>query len=366
MRSQLHDLLSTITTLDEMTSAFRDEWRCRELLESLVWPQGRICPDCGFRISRRIMGRDMGKRARPGLYQCLNGDCRYQFTVTTRTPLHSTKLPLRLWLTGLWLILQSDKGISSVRLGEALGISQPAAWRMGHALRLLVAQQRPLEGIVEADDLHLGGSPRKSQSDQIAGPKRGRKGRSGSAKFPALAMVERPADLSPGSQAGGVRAAVVKTLSHAQAIRVMEHGIAPDAHLMTDSAALFNIATQSVAAHDTVLHSEHEYVRGIVHVNTAEGFNARVRRTIAGVFHHISPAHADLYFHEMGFRWSQRIVDRQVTRRTRKGREVARVLWKRVTPAMQLVEVFRNAVGRQMRRTKQGGIRIQSTIAVFG
>jgi hypothetical protein len=26
-----------------------------------------------------------------------------------------------------------------------------------------------------------------------------------------------------------------------------------------------------------------------------EGFNSRVRRTIAGVFHHISPQHADLY-----------------------------------------------------------------------
>jgi peptide methionine sulfoxide reductase MsrA len=36
--------------------------------------------------------------------------------------LHSTKLPLRTWLTGLWLILQSDKGISSVRLAEAIGV----------------------------------------------------------------------------------------------------------------------------------------------------------------------------------------------------------------------------------------------------
>ena len=41
---------------------------------------------------------------------------------------------------GLWLILQSDKGISSPRLAEALGVSQPTAWRMGHALRLLVAE----------------------------------------------------------------------------------------------------------------------------------------------------------------------------------------------------------------------------------
>ena len=47
--------------------------------------------------------------------------------MTTRTPLHGTKLPLRTWLTATWLILQSDKGISSVRLAEALGVSQPTA-----------------------------------------------------------------------------------------------------------------------------------------------------------------------------------------------------------------------------------------------
>tara|TARA_B100000378_G_C17814756_1_gene332156 strand:- start:143 stop:319 length:177 start_codon:yes stop_codon:yes gene_type:complete len=47
-----------------------------------------------------------------------------------------------------------------------------------------------------------------------------------------------------------------------------------------------------------------EYVRDQVHVNSVEGFNARVRRTIAGVLHHASPELAGLYFHEMGFRWS--------------------------------------------------------------
>ena len=40
----------------------------------------------------------------------------------------------------------------------------------------------------------------------------------------------------------------------------------------------------------------------IVLPNSAEAFNDRVRRTIAGVFHHISPRHADLYFNEVGFR----------------------------------------------------------------
>jgi hypothetical protein len=37
-----------------------------------------------------------------------------------------------------------------------------------------------------------------------------------------------------------------------------------------------------------------------------------------------------------------------------------------VPPALQLPQVFRAAVGREMRRTRIGGIAIKSPIAVFG
>jgi len=104
MVSEAHEALAKIATVGDMVAAFANEERCRRLLEAMVWPRGRVCPACGCRQSTALAGRDIGRRARPGLYQCANGECRFQFTVTTRTPLHSTKLPLRVWLTGLWLI----------------------------------------------------------------------------------------------------------------------------------------------------------------------------------------------------------------------------------------------------------------------
>lgn len=48
-----------------------------------------------------------------------------------------------------------------MRLAEATGVSQFTAWRMGHALRLLVTRKQPLGGTVETDEFYLGGSPRK-------------------------------------------------------------------------------------------------------------------------------------------------------------------------------------------------------------
>ena len=135
---------------------------------------------------------------------------------------------------------------------------------------------------------------------------------------------------------------------------------------MSDEAKAFVAIGTSFAEYDTVKHSSGQYVRENVHVNSTEGFNSRVRRTIAGVFHHISPHHADLYFHEIGFRWSQRIVTGSAVRTTRRGREIRQTLWSRVPPALQLLNVFRFATGRQMRRSPHGGITIKSAVAAFG
>lgn len=165
----LPDELQGIRTVRDMVTAFADEARCRSMLEAMVWPDGRKCPFCCSTRSGAIGGRG----ARPGLYQCSVPQCRKQFTVTTGTPQHSTKLPIRTWLTAMWLILQSDKGLSSPRLAEALGVSQPTAWRIGHAVRLILAQDRPLDGIVEADISYLGGLPRHHADDPRPG--RGRK-----------------------------------------------------------------------------------------------------------------------------------------------------------------------------------------------
>jgi hypothetical protein len=87
---------------------------------------------------------------------------------------------------------------------------------------------------------------------------------------------------------------------------------------MSDEWKSFVSIGQAFAAHDTVRHSDREYARGFVHANSVESFNDRVRRTIAGVFHHISRRHADLYFNEVGFRWSQRVKAGNAVRRTRK------------------------------------------------
>ncbi len=70
--------------------------------------------------------RGLPKRSRRGRQFNRHGcEKPFQFTVTTHAPLHSTKLPLGVWLKATWLMQQSDKGLSSIRLAETLGVSQP-------------------------------------------------------------------------------------------------------------------------------------------------------------------------------------------------------------------------------------------------
>lgn len=144
--------------IDQLRKRFSNEDTCRLFFESVLWKHGRSCPHCYNLKSYRLSG----KSARKGLYECSR--CKRQFTVTTKTPMHSTKLPLWTWLLAMYLILNSSKGISSVYLGKLVGISQKSAWKIGHAIREMMAPGSELvpalSGIVELDEKYIGGKPR--------------------------------------------------------------------------------------------------------------------------------------------------------------------------------------------------------------
>ena len=119
---------------------------------------------------------------------------------------------------------------------------------------------------------------------------------------------------------------MIEDLSESEADRVLTEAVDPKAHLMSDECKAFVSVGVAFAAHGTVRYKAREYARSPVHINSAEGFNDRIRRTVSGVFHHISPHLADLYFNETGFRWSQRVVTGLAPRRMRKGRQITKTL----------------------------------------
>ena len=106
-----------IRSITHLRRALPDERACRRQLEKLRWLDGRYCPHCGSTKSWPIRGES----TRNGLYECAG--CDLQFTVTTKTPLHSTKLPLRTWIEAMFMVLTSSKGIESVALARLTSAS---------------------------------------------------------------------------------------------------------------------------------------------------------------------------------------------------------------------------------------------------
>jgi len=157
-------MITELKSVRDIWKKMPSERHARIFLEAMIWPSGRHCPHCGSLSPTPIRGRS----ARSGLYQCSERECRLQFTVTTKTPMHATKLVLRIWIAAIFLVLNSSKGISSVVLARILGVNQKTAWKMGHAIRELTddreAVSARLNGVVEVDEAHVGGAdlPRNS------------------------------------------------------------------------------------------------------------------------------------------------------------------------------------------------------------
>jgi hypothetical protein len=83
--------------------------------------------------------------------------------VTTKTALHSTKLPLSTWLLSMYLIANSSKGIASTVLAKLIGTTQPTAWKVGHTIRKMMESSHSdmplLQGVIELDEAYVGGNP---------------------------------------------------------------------------------------------------------------------------------------------------------------------------------------------------------------
>ena len=175
----------SMSSLIQFLDRFPDQPACLAHLERLRWPEGRVCPKC-HAVDQSLT------LARSGYFHCQA--CRNQFTVLHGTPFEGTHLPLRTWFGALYLTSTSSKGISAMVLSRQLDIGYKTAWFLAHRIRNLMTQDQweVLKGIVEADEVYLGGQKRKK--NQVS--KRDKnddqpKGRGGTRKAMVVVAVER-------------------------------------------------------------------------------------------------------------------------------------------------------------------------------
>jgi transposase-like protein len=294
---------------------FQNVEKAREFLEAVRWPDGPVCPHCG---ELEKLHRLEGKASRPGLWQC--NSCLLQFSVTVGTVFERSKIPLNQWMQATFLLCGSKKGISAHQMHRILNVTYKTAWFMAHRIREAMkegAWPGPLGGsgqIVEVDETFIG-------------RKEGRKKRQGTAHKHAVAsLVER---------GGRVRSFHVPRVNAKTLRKVLVEQVDRDSTLMTDQAVYYKTTGKEFAGHQTVNHDKEEYVRGIAHTNTIEGFFSIFKRGMVGVYQHCGEQHLQRYLTEFDFRYSNRaalgVDDKARTNLALKGIEGRRLTYRRTS-----------------------------------
>ena len=264
--------------LIELVERFHGEDKCRARLEELRWPGGVGCPRCE---SKKI-----GLRENRHQYQCKS--CRYQFSVTAGTIFHDSHLSLWKWFAAVYLIVKSKKGISANQLKRTIGVTYKTAWYLSHRIRAALKEvdAQLLKGIVEADETFVGG--------EVRGMGRGYTGN----KAVVVGAIQRD---------GAIRLKVVTGRDRETLHGFVRENVSEETEaIYTDDWKAYQGIADEDTKHETVNHSEKEYVRSDVHTNSMESVWSLLQRAIIGSFHHVSTKHLDAYLDELEFRFNNR------------------------------------------------------------
>ncbi len=277
-------------SLLQVLDYFKEESTCIAYLANSRWGETPCCPHCG----------NVGAYKTNRGYKCKAKECGKKFTVTTGTIFESTKISLRTWFAAMYLCTAHKKGISSLQLGRDLNVTQKTAWFLLHRIREMLAnnQTEQLDGMVEIDETYVGGATKNKSNKKRRELKES--GQQFVNKTGVVALVQR---------GGEVRTKVIYTQKPkiGDVLPIIQQHVSENALIITDCSNMYtNLKTNY--NHETVNHGESEYVRGIFHTNTVEGFFGQLKRGIIGIYHYVSPKHLGAYCNEFSFRYNTRKV----------------------------------------------------------
>lgn len=306
--------------LSILQQKFNTHDKCIRHLEKVRWEGNPVCPHCE---SSSITPRELKKKSNRGrkrknpeqtrktpMYHC--NSCNKDFTVLMGTIFEGSKMPLQKWFMLIALMLDAKKGISSKQISRNLDVTYKSAWYCSMRVRCAMLDQADmLEGIVEMDEVYIGGKPRhrnitdNSSNEQPENnqaflsrvdTKRGR----GTKKIPVVGIVER-------SGKKRVVTRILNDLSGKELLKMLKRYVKQDkAVVMTDEYKGYN-SFDKVVQHLKVNHSQKEYVKdGVIHTNTIEGFWSIIKNGIRGNYHVLSKKYLPFYLAEFAYKYNRR------------------------------------------------------------
>jgi transposase len=267
-------------TINQFFKQFPDDSSCLDHLMQTRYGESLNCPKCGKN------GKFSRVKKIPA-YQC--AWCGHHIHPMSGTPFERSSTPLQKWFYAMYLFTTSRHGVPAKELQRQLGVTYKTAWRMGHEIRKYMGEvdgDSGLSGHVEVDETLIGGRVEvKPRKNRLAN------------KTTVLGMIER---------GGNIMTKVVPNTKTKTLIPIIQDNVAEGSTISSDEYRVYRNLRKAGYKHGACNHNVRQWVNGIHHTNSLEGFWSHLKNSIKGTHVHVSKKHLGKYLGEFEYRYNMR------------------------------------------------------------
>jgi hypothetical protein len=295
-------------TVLELADKLRSEADAWEFFEGLRWPKGVKCPTChGMDVylvkpangcSCKTVSGSMSQRRTWNCRECRRAGRKPQFSATTGTMMHGTRVALRTWVMVFFEMASSRNGVSACEIERKYNLCPRSAWFLMHRIRESMTDDglmATMRGTIVADETHIGGSVERMNR------KTWKRWQESHGHNPFIKTPQVPVVSLINADTGEVRPRVMPRVNGANLRKVMSEQIdMAGSTLWTDEGQWYVQLGKEFKRHETVSHIDDQYVGANGQTtNKAENFFSQLTRSLDGTFHHVSVEHLPRYLSEL-------------------------------------------------------------------